>query len=339
MKKVNIKDVARQAGVSIATVSRVVNENYRVNPILQKHVRRVIARLGYYPNSIARSLKHSSTFTIGFVVFSISNTYFMTMAKSMEDVVSPENYSLIVCSTEGDSERELLVLRNLASKKIDGLIITTSGANDKAIVDLSKSIPTVLVHRRLRRPGFVGDFVDSNNIYGALTLTRHLIEAGHRDIGIINGPLKLSSAMERYQGYKKALRQAGIPLDRTYVYNGDYSFESGRRGMEKVIGSRPRPTAVVVMSHEMTLGALYYLRSHEVAVPKELSLVAYGNIENIDLLYIMPTIVTQDPEVLGSSCARSLLERIKDKTMPYREFICQPHLVPGNSVRSLKQRP
>jgi DNA-binding LacI/PurR family transcriptional regulator len=335
MNRTTIKDVARYAGVSIATVSRVINSNYYVSPGLRKKVNTAIAKTGYYPNSIARSLKFSSTFTIGFIVFNISNKYFMTLAKSIEDVVSRENYNLILCSTEGEMGKELLHLRNLASKKIDGLIITSTGGNEDTIVELSAGIPTVLLHRRLYRSGYHGDFVDSNNKQGGYTLTRHLLDAGHRAVAVINGPGNLSSAIERYSGYKRALREQGIKLNRSLIYEGDYSFESGFQGARRLMAAPHPPTALVVMSHEMTLGALTFLRSAGIRIPKQLSLVAYGNIENREILYIEPTIVTQDPHVLGENCAVSILERIKQPDLPGREMIYEPELVQGNSVRVL----
>jgi DNA-binding LacI/PurR family transcriptional regulator len=337
MKRTTIKDVARRAGVSIATVSRVINENYFVSPTLKRKVIDAVNKTGYYPNSIARSLKFSSTFTIGFIVFNISNKYFMTMAKSIEDIVGREHYNLIVCSTEGIRDNELLHLRNLASKKVDGLIITSTGGNEDTIVNLSRSIPTVLLHRRLYRKDFIGDFVDSNNTRGAYDLTQHLIDVGHEDIAVVNGPQTLSSAVERYIGYKNALKKNGIDVNHAFVYEGDYSFESGHRGIEKIMETAQKPTAVVIMSHEMTLGALTYIREHDISVPERLSIVAYGNIENIDLLYIRPTIVTQEPEVLGKNCAECILQRIKNRSLPNKEIIYEPKLVQGNSVRFLER--
>lgn len=144
MGNVTIKDVAKLAGVSIATVSRVINDNYYVSPEIKEKVLQAIEDLDYYPNYVARSLKSEKTNSIGFLVSDISNTYFTTMAKALEDVIHKKNYSLIVCSTEDKKEKELAYLKLLISKKVDGLILNTTGKNDELIAELSKQLPIVL---------------------------------------------------------------------------------------------------------------------------------------------------------------------------------------------------
>ena len=175
-----IKDVARQAGVSIATVSRVLNNKSTVAPDLAAKVNQAVEQLGYHPNSIARTLKSDSSKTIGFVVSDISNDFFTRMARGVEDVLNQHGYSLFVCSTDSTQLREEQCLSLLREKQVDGLIINTSGKNDELITQISHHVPIALFGRKISSAEFTGDFVDNDNFSGTQELTRHLIRLGHR---------------------------------------------------------------------------------------------------------------------------------------------------------------
>jgi LacI family transcriptional regulator len=328
-----IKDVAKKAGVSIATVSRVVNKNYYVSPGIEQKVRDAIEATGYYPDSIARSLKSKATQTIAFIVSDISNIHFMFMARAIEDVVSRKTYNIIACSTEDDKNRELAYLETLISKKIDGLIINTTGKNNGFISAISQHLPVVAVNRRIRDPGYRGDFVDTHNVKGAYDLTRHVIEFGHRRIAVINGPQELSTGVERFQGFKKALVESGVELPVEYVFEGDFRDRSGFEGSKTLMRLTNRPTAIIAMNNNMAIGALKFLRPSGVRIPQDVSLAAYGNIENIELMYVQPTHVTQDPYMIGTRAGEMIIERIITRSLLPREVILEPHLVTGSSVQ------
>lgn len=337
MNSVTIRDVAKHAGVSIATVSRVINDNYYVSPDIKARVLRAIEELHYYPNSVARSLKNDSTHSIGFLVSDISNNYFTTMAKAVEDVINKKHYSLIVCSTDDKKERELTYLKLLISKKIDGLILNTTGGNDKFIAELSEYMPVVLVNRKVYDDKFKGDFIDSDNIQGVYNLTRHLLSLGHRKIGVINGMLNVSTGTERFAGFKKAMSEVGIDVNESYPYryDGDFTMEAGYQGAAKITGGSDKPSAIVVMNNVMALGALKYLKASNIRVPEDISISAYGNIDNIELMYVQPTIVTLNAWVIGNKAGEMILERIENKNINNREVIYVPQLVEGNSVKKV----
>jgi len=336
---VTIRDIAKHAGVSIATVSRVINDNYYVSPEIKERVLKTIDELHYYPNSVARSLKNDSTNTIGFLVSDISNTYFTTMAKAVEDVVHKEGYNLIVCSTEDKKERELEYLKLLISKKIDGLILNTTGKNDSFIASLSERMPVVLVNRRINKGNFKGDFIDSDNIQGAYMLVNHLLSLGHRKIGVINGMLSVSTGYERFKGFVKAMAEVGIVVDEKYPYryDGDFTLESGYQGAAKLMNVSDRPSAIVVMNNVMGLGALRYFKVNGMNVPNDISVAVYGNIDNIELMYVQPTFVTLNAWVIGNKAGEMILERIKNKGLGNREVIYVPQLIEGNSVKDCKK--
>jgi DNA-binding LacI/PurR family transcriptional regulator len=333
-KQVTIKDVAELAQVSIATVSRVVNGNYYVGPVIKGRVNDAIATLDYRPNFFARSLKGASSLTLAIVVSNISNTYYNYVAKAIENVVWPHDYGLIFSSTEGQADRELATLKTLINKKIDGLILNTTGHNDEFVAMASQSLPVVLLHRRLKTDGFRGDLVDSDNRVGSVHLTRHLLDFGHVRIGAINGLLDLSSGEERFAGLCDAMADAGVDAQdtRDSIYNGDFTAESGYLGMEYFHRKRPDVTGIVIMNNAMTIGALRYLREHHIRVPEDLSIVCFGDLMHRDLMYVRPTTVSLDPQEIGTRAGELLISRIADRSTPRREFIYEPRLNPGESV-------
>lgn len=337
MSDATIKDVAKAAGVSTATVSRVINGNYNVSFEIEQKVLKAIDELKYFPNSVARSLKNDSTYTIGFLVSDISNSYFTTIAKVVEDIVSPKNYNIIMCSTEEEKSRELNYLKLLVSKKVDGLILNTTGKNDDFIAALSKKIPIVLINRRLFNMNFNGDFIDGGNLDGVYDLTAHLIAYGHRKIGVINGDLSVSTGMERFEGFKMSMKEIGINVDLNYPYrfDGQFTMESGYQGAAYLMGLSEPPSGIVVMNNSMTLGALKYFRMNGIRVPEEISIVSFGNIENVELMYVKPSIVTLNAYAIGNKVGKVILERILNPTVKNREVIITPQLIVGDSVRRI----
>jgi LacI family transcriptional regulator len=322
------------AGVSIATVSRVINDNYYVSRLIRERVLEAIEKLDYHPNYAARSLKGASSLTVGFLVSDISNSYFNIMAKAIEVAIRVGNYNLLVCSTENERERELSFIKTLVGKRIDGLIINTTGLNDGLIAEVSRRLPVALVHRRLRSRGYRGDFVDSDNRRGGYLLTRHLLDHGHRRIGVINGLLSVSSGRERFEGFSEAMKEFDIPVGKSYPYAfpGDFTDQSGYDGLNRLWQSADRPTAIVVMNNVMAVGSLRYALEHGIEIPGELSLTAFGNIVNRDIFYVHPTVVSLDPIWMGTTVGALILERIQAPDLPNRESIFKPELVPGNSA-------
>ncbi len=339
MSNVTIKDVARKANVSIATVSRVLNKNYFVSPELEQKVMDAIKQLNYYPNSVARSLKNESTQTIGLIVSDISNSFFTFVNRSVENILKQYNYNLIVCSTDNEKEKELSYLKLLLEKKVDGIILNTTGFNHEFISSISQQIPIVLCGRKINFPSFKGDFADSDNTTGAYQMTQHLIEKGHRRIGVICGQQSISSGIERIEGFRRAMQSIGVSVDDHYPYQfyGNYNCsDSGHEGAQHLLSLDLPPTAVLAMNNELAVGALRYFRTHSIRVPEDISLICYGNILNRDLFYIQPSYIDMDPRIIGTRVGELLIERIEHKNeLPNREILFAPVLVEGNSVKSI----
>lgn len=337
-KTSTIKDVALRANVSIATVSRVINNTGTVKPELEERVHQAIQDLNYSPNIVARSLKTSNTSTIAFLVSNISDPYFITIGRGIEDYIKDFGYNLIVCSIDHSKEKEVSYLQLLKEKKVDGIILNTTGYNDDLISEISQYTPMVLSNRRINSALFNGDFVDSDNIGGTSDLTKYLLASGHRKIGIINGPSHLSTASERYRGFCNAMKTVGIIVDETYPYQYEGLFDnaSGYDGAKTLMEQEDPPTAIVLMSSEIALGAMRYFAEKNISIPDDISITCFGDIQNRDILYVTPTIASTNMIGMGIKMGELLLERIQAKEAVSNREICfttQVHY--GNSVKEL----
>ena len=332
--RITIQDVAKDAGVSIATVSRVINNNYNVNEKTRESVLRSMEKLSYLPNSIARSLKINSTRTIGFVVSDISNTYHISIARAVEDVIAKHNFNMTVCSTGNDKERELTYLKLLMSQNIAGLILNSTGKNEDFILEMNKYIPIVLLNRKIDSPNFIGDVVGTDNEKSSTLLTKQLIKLGHRRIMVVHGSLDLSNGLERYNGFVKAMKEIDIEVGKDYPYQFDSNFtlEGGYNAVEYMKSLPQKPTAVFTQNNMSTLGVLRAFKENNINAPDDISMVSYDTLDNLNLMITRPTVASYDTHSMGYNAGMAILERIKDPTIPNREFIEQPEIIIGNAV-------
>ena len=339
MSNITIKDVAKAANVSIATVSRVLNKNKKVNPEISRKVNAAIDELGYFPNNAARTLKGDNTKTIAFIASDISNFFFTTMARSIEDVLNNNGYNLIVCSTDDSQERELGYLQLLRVKHVDGIIINMTARNTKYIASLSQDMPIALFGRSITDAAFHGDFVDNDNEDGIYRLTNLLIDDGHRRIGMINGQSYVSSAQERLRGYRKALSQHGIGLSDDYLYTGHFnSPATAEAGAAKLLSLPEPPTAIIASNNILSIGVMSYCRKNNIAIPDDISLCSFGSLEEYGLLYVQPTFADQTPALMGAKLAEMIIQRINAKNkLSNREVRFIPPISIGNSVKSIPE--
>lgn len=338
MPQLTIKDIALKAGVSTATVSRVINGTGNVNADIKAHVQSVINANGFKPNFSARCLKINKTFTIGLILSDISDRYYSLMTKAIANVLTSANYSLLVCNTDNLAEKEKWYLNFLSRKQVDGVILNTSGGLDKDIYTFSHNTPIVLVNRKIADmadPAAQIDFLGSDDLEGANTMTNYLLERGHRRIAIINGDLSVSSGRERLTGFQNAMRAFGIDADTDYQYyfNGKFDAETGYNGLKQLLILTPRPTAVLTMNDSITIGALKYCRDHNISIPGDISLIAYGDVDNSELFVVTPTCLSLAPHTIGQRAAQRLLERIDNPKLRNREIIFSPSLLLGTSIR------
>lgn len=314
--RVTIKDVAREAGVSISTVSRVMNNSAPVDAAIRVRVIETMHRIGYTPNQVARSLKNSESTLIAYVVSNTADPFFTNISRAIEEVMYLNGFRLINCSTNFSIEREQGILSALLQQRVRGIIINTVGKNDENVAAISRSVPMVLSNRNITVPGFRGDFVDYDNVGGVRKLVEHLIALGHTKIGFISGPRFLTTSTERYTGFCNGMLQCGITVDESYPFvvhsTSTFTLQDGFEAMEQLMSRPERPTAVIAANSEMALGALQYCRSHGVRIPEELSLCCFGDIAHNDLMYVKMTHVHTDFVALGTRIGEMLLERSED---------------------------
>lgn len=334
-ERITIFDVAEAAGVSISTVSRVMNGNYPVGDDLKKRVRHAVKELGYTPDSVARGMKSKRRFAIGLVVSDITNRHFTVISKAIDDIMGPLGYSLIVCNTDSHQEREARAIKMLLANRVDGLIINTSGKNDAYIASISHKLPVVLLHRRIDAEGFAGDYVGSDNYQACAHLAKLAIDAGHRDIGIITSDQGISTFRERTKGFINTAYSLGLEIPPQVIMETPYTEEGGYDAFGKLLENHPSLSLVVIMNNATTIGAIQYAREHRIAIPEKLSMLSFGEILNANLMFVKPTYMTQQPIKVGSIAATLMLSRLDAHDLPNREQTVEAQLESGDSLKYL----
>lgn len=324
-----MKDVAREAGVSINTVSRALNGKPDVNEDTKKRILEIADRLNYVPNSLAKGLVTKNTKTIGVIVSDNANPVFARIIKGTEDFARSKGYNIILCNTDEKYEREEEALRLLREKRVDGLVITLTPAQKKRtdILELKRSgVPFVLLNRHMDE--MITDYVINDNVYGAYLAVTHLVKSGHKRIGYISGPSHISSATERLEGYRKALLENNIEFDNSLVKESNLKMEDGTRLMKEFLQLENRPTAVFAYSDLLAIGVLKALKETKLRVPKDMALVGYDDIEFSSLLEVPLTTVHQPRYRIGEEGAKILINRIEKKDSEgLHQIVLKPELV------------
>ncbi len=329
---VTIKDVAKKAGVSIMTVSRVINGKSNVREDTREKVLKAIEELGYVPNSMARSLVIKKTATIGLVISDVTNPFFTTVARGVEDTAITKHFTVILCNTDENPEKESMYVEVLARNRVDGVIFTSASGKKNPLKSLFiKKIPLVLIDRTIEGLEDV-DVVRGDSVLGAYLLTKHLIELGHRRIGIIVGSKTISTAVDRIEGYKRALKEFDIPIDESLIKINDkskFSKEDGYRLTKELLDMENPPTAIFGGNNLMAVGAILAIRELGLSIPEDISLVSFDDIESLSEVYPFLTVVKQPAYTMGVIATELLIRRIerKDRIKEKREILLKPELV------------
>ena len=326
-----IYDVARKAGVSPMTVSRVINGRRGVRPETREKVLRAIEETGYIPNSLARSFVLQQTKTVGLVIPDITNPFFTTLARGVEDTAAKSQFGVIFCNTDESHEKEVMYLEFLARKRVDGVILAPASRKRHSLkLLLSRNVPVVLVDREIEGLENLDlDIVKGDSVYGAYILTQHLIRLGHRRIGIIVGSREISTAEDRVEGYRKALEEAGIPLDESLIRFSSYSEEGGYTATKELLALEHRPTAIFGGNNFIAIGAILAIRELGLRVPEDVALVCFEDIDFLSKVYPFLTVVTQPAYSMGVIATELLIRRIenRDKIRERREVVLKPELI------------
>ena len=330
-----MKDIARLAQVSTSTVSHVINGTRFVSDEVREKVLSVVRELDYHPSALARSFKLKQTKTIGMLVTASNNPFFAEVVAAVEGYCAQNDYNLILCNTDGDSARLEKSLQTLLQKQVDGLLLMCTETYSEQHIPFMPAVPTVIMD--WWPTALSADKIFEDSELGGYLATKCLIEHGHRRIGIITGNLQKPLALNRLNGYKKALLEAGISFNEDWIVESHFDFAGGIMGMEKLLQQQTRPTAVFACSDTIALGVYQTAWRHQLRIPQDISIIGYDDI-NLSQYLAPPLSTIHQPKIeLGKMAVEMLLERIKNSAQTDRTLMLQPRLILRDSVAAPPQ--
>jgi LacI family transcriptional regulator len=341
----NITDVARRAGVSTMTVSRVINNTGQVGEETRRRVEAAVAELGYVPNSLARSLRIKRTKTLALVLTDITNSFFTTVARGVEDTASRQGFNVFFCNTDESAAEQATYLQALVERQVDGVLLVPAGGSGGGVGFLQgHGVPVVLIDRII--PGYQMDVVRGDSVQGSYVLTRLLLDLGHRTIAILAGPAGVSTAGERVRGYRMALAEAGIDPDASpnLIINGNYSQAGGYEMAQAALQAYPRPTALFACNNFIAVGAYHALRSMGLRVPEDVALVGFDDLATSVAIEPFLTAAAQPAYEMGRRATELLLARLagsgpadcQDVILPVQIIVRRSSglpIAPGGTIR------
>jgi LacI family transcriptional regulator len=318
-----IREVAERAGVSTMTVSRVINRSGYISQETRARVEMAIAELGYVPNTLARSLRFKQTKTLALVITDITNPFFTTIARGVEDAASDRGFNVIFCNTDESEEEQIRYLTVLVQKRVDGVLLVPACSSAEPVAFLQgHAIPVVVLDRRL--PGCGVDSVRCDSEAGAYQLVKLLLELGHRRIAALSGAEMVSTALERVLGYRRALAEVGLGDDDALVYHRAFTQVGGFEMAQAALRTAPRPTAFFAANNFIAIGAYRALREAGLRVPEDVAMTAFDDLPSALVLEPFFTVAAQPAYEMGQRATQLLLSRLADQTPAERQEIILP---------------
>lgn len=331
-----MKDIARLAGVSTSTVSHVINKTRFVSDEIAERVNRAAQELNYAPSALARSLKMNRTKTIGMLVTTSTNPFFGEVVKGVERSCYHQGYNLILCNTEGDPERMHASINTLLQKRVDGIILMCPTLIGQRI-DMFERYPDIPVVVMDWGPMlFAADKIQDNSFQGGYMATRHLIECGHKEIGCITGPLIGQQAQQRYEGYKRAVLEAGLTINPDWIVESDFECEGGYAAFNTMQQRGALPTAIFVSNDMMAMGAINAASELGVRIPQDVSLIGYDDIHIAKFMTPPLTTIHQSKYRLGKAAVETLLHKLAHQERDPQVVQLEPELVVRTSVEKVQ---
>ncbi|MFJ9499261.1 LacI family DNA-binding transcriptional regulator [Brevibacillus centrosporus] len=305
---VTIQEVAKEAGVSVATVSRVLNHHTSVSAKTRAKVEDVIERLQYNPNMLGRNLRCAESRMLLVLVPSISNPFYSKIVQGIEDIARRNHYNTLLCTTDSDPDRENVYLDLLRNRMADGVISMDPAVDLASIRQLGDEYPVIQCCEYSETDQT--PYVSIDNQTAAYKAVKHLLMMGHKRVSIINSDERFLYARLRQEGYLRALREFDIPVESRYIVHTDLHFESGHRAMKSLLALEERPTAVFAVSDTLAIGALRSIKEAELKVPHDIAVVGFDNIPFASMMNPSLTTVSQPMYEMGCEAARMLIKRI-----------------------------
>ncbi|HHF0544851.1 substrate-binding domain-containing protein [Vibrio alginolyticus] len=332
-----MKDIAKLAGVSTSTVSHVINKTRFVSEEISERVNNAAKELNYYaPSALARSLKVNRTKTIGMLVTTSTNPFFGEVVKGVERSCYQKGYSLILCNTEGDNERMRQSINTLLQKRVDGLILMCSSLEGERI-DVFERYPDIPVVVMDWGPMlFTSDKIQDNSLRGGYLAAKYLIDCGHTEIGCITGPLIKHQAQMRYEGYKRAMNEAGLEFNANWIIESDFECDGGYQAFKKMAQRGALPSSIFVSNDMMAMGVINAANELGIKVPDDLSIIGYDDIHIAKFMSPSLTTIHQPKYRLGKAAVETLVRKLDEKSTEAQVVQLEPTLVERKSVKRLK---
>jgi len=334
---ITIRDIAKKADVSIATVSRVLNSPEDVSHETKEKVEKVMEEMNYKPNAFARGLIRRSIKTIGLIVPDLNNLFYPPVINGLEDGLEENDYNVFLCNTNEDIKKEKKYIDNLLNKNVDGIIFLgtrpTGFQKNKHIIELSKEMPVLMINDYITGAEVYSVMTDERN--GAYKAINYLVELGHKRIGFINGDVNYTTYRYKLDGYKKALEDNNIDLRDTYIVNETPYEKGGYKGMKKLLSLNNSPSAVLAASDQIAIGAMNGIFENGYS-SDDFSVIGYGDVPLISELYSGLTTVSQFPYHTGQLAAETILKVINGEKMIQKRRIIDPELKIRKSCNKCK---
>lgn len=329
--KVTIKDIAKEAEVSVTTVSRVLNNKPDVGDDTRAKILKIIDEMNYNPNSVARGLVMQKTHTIGLIIPDISNPFFPQVARAIEDKAQKLGYSVIFFNTDNHLEREKKAVELFKSKQVDGLIVSLSLGNEEILKELKASnYPVVQIDRSVFNDIYPLVSIDNKN--SSYQMIEYMLKKGHKRIAHISGDLNTTTARERLAGYKKALQDYEIEINDDYIIEGDYTQHSGFEAMQKLIELKERPTAVFAANDLSAAGVYKALFAAGLKIPDDVAVAGHDDINLASLLRPELTTMKQPKYSMGERAVTVLMKMINDQEKEIEDQILKTNLIIRESI-------
>ncbi|MDQ0156561.1 catabolite control protein A [Robertmurraya andreesenii] len=323
---ITIYDVAREANVSMATVSRVVNGNPNVKPATRKKVLEVISRLGYRPNAVARGLASKKTTTVGVIIPDISSPFFAELARGIEDIATMYKYNIILSNSDQNKDKELHLLNTMLGKQVDGIVFMSGNITKEHVEEFEKSPVPIVLAGSIEETGQVPS-VNIDYEQGAYDAVSSFVEKGHKKIAFVIGPLhEPINEKKNLNGYKRALEEAGIEYNEELIVEGDYTYDSGIEAFEKLLELENKPTAIYVGSDEMALGVIHGAEDKGYQIPEDFEVISSDNTRLALMVRPQLTSVVQPLYDIGAVAMR-LLTKLMNKEKVSEHTVILPHRI------------
>jgi LacI family transcriptional regulator len=321
-----IRDVAKLAGVSVATVSRVLNQNGYVNEDTEKRVKKAIEQLNYKPNEVARTLFKKTSKTIGLIVPDISNPFFPELVRAVEDVMNIYDYTVILCNSDEKSEKEKQYIEILKQKYVDGIILTTNQLESDEVMELG--VPVVVLDRPSMHsfPSVIAD-----NYGGARLATRHLYDIGCRKIAHIQGPTHVVNAMERFRGYRDEMQELGL-WNEQLIIQGNYQLKQAKEATLRALQEH-KMDGIFAGNDAMAVGALKAVQQLGLRVPEDVAIIGYDGIPLTEMTTPELSTISQPIYEMGAIAARILVKKIEAKPLEQLHYVLPVKLVERQSTQ------